>query len=250
MPELPEVEITRRGITPALINQNIADVTIRHVDLRWRIPDGLDQLLIGQRIEVITRRAKYLLLKCTQGFLIIHLGMSGSLRILFDSTNVGKHDHFDLITSNGAVLRYRDPRRFGAILWSNTKEIVQHPLLASLGIEPLSDGFDGKFLYEHSRHRELSVKALLMNHRIVVGIGNIYANEALFHARINPTALAKRISLKQYEKLANAIKTTLNAAIAAGGSSLRDFVNSEGKVGLFSTALLGLWSKQPILQEL
>lgn len=233
MPELPEVEITRRGITPALINQNITSVTIRHTNLRWPIPDQFDQLLVGQKIEAITRRAKYLLLRCTHGFLIIHLGMSGSLRILFDSTSVEKHDHFDLKASNGAVLRYRDPRRFGAILWSDTEEIEQHPLLANLGVEPLSDVFNGKMLYDCSRHRNLSVKVFLMNHQIVVGIGNIYANEALFHAGINPAILVKRISLKRYEKLVNAIKTTLNAAIDAGGSSLRDFVNSEGNPGYF-----------------
>lgn len=233
MPELPEVETTRRGITPALINQNITNVTIRHANLRWPISDRLDQLLVGQRIEDITRRAKYLLLRCTRGFLIIHLGMSGSLRISFDSANVEKHDHFDLKVSNGAVLRYRDPRRFGAILWSDAEKIAQHPLLVNLGIEPLSDAFDGKMLYERSRHRNLSVKVFLMNHQIIVGIGNIYANEALFHAGINPAVLAKRINLKRYEKLADAIKTTLNAAIDAGGSSLRDFVNSEGKPGYF-----------------
>lgn len=233
MPELPEVEITRRGITPALINQTIKTVTIRNASLRWPIPKGLDQFLVGQKIEAITRRAKYLLLKCTRGFLIIHLGMSGSLRISFDVTNVEKHDHFDLEASNGAMLRYRDPRRFGTILWSEVEEIAQHPLLASLGVEPLSDAFHGKMLYEQSRHRDLSVKAFLMNHQILVGVGNIYANEALFHAGICPTILAKRISLARYEKLANAIKTTLNAAIDAGGSSLRDFVNSEGKPGYF-----------------
>lgn len=233
MPELPEVEITRRGITPALINQTIKTVTIRNSGLRWPIPRRLDQFLVGQKIEAITRRAKYLLLKCTHGFLIIHLGMSGSLRISFGSANAEKHDHFDLETSNGAILRYRDPRRFGAILWSDAGEIARHPLLINLGVEPLSDAFDGKMLYEHSRHRNLSIKAFLMNHQIVVGVGNIYANEALFHAGICPTILAEQISPGRYAKLANAIKTTLNAAIDAGGSSLRDFVNSEGKPGYF-----------------
>lgn len=233
MPELPEVEITRRGITPALIDQNITNVTIRHANLRWPIPREIEQQLVGQKIEAISRRAKYLLFKCTQGYLIVHLGMSVSLRILFDVTSPKKHDHFDLQVSSGAVLRYHDPRRFGSILWCKTQEVAKHPLLASLGIEPMSDAFDGKVLFEQSRNRNLSIKAFLLNQQIVVGIGNIYANEALFHAGISPSRLARSIGVRQYEKLAQAIQMTLQAAIDAGGSSLRDFVNSDGKPGYF-----------------
>lgn len=233
MPELPEVEITRRGIAPALIDQNITNVTIRHANLRWRIPREIEQQLVGQKIEAISRRAKYLLFKCTHGYLIVHLGMSGSLRILFDGALPKKHDHFDLQVGSGAVLRYHDPRRFGAILWCKTQEVAKHPLLVSLGIEPMGDTFDGKVLFEQSRNRNLSVKAFLMNQQIIVGIGNIYANEALFQVGISPSRIARSIGVRQYKKLAQAIQIILQAAIDAGGSSLRDFVNSDGKPGYF-----------------
>jgi formamidopyrimidine-DNA glycosylase len=234
MPELPEVEVTRQGIEPYLLDQRIARVVVRNPHLRWPIPSNLEDILVGEEIIAIARRAKYLLFFCGKGTLIIHLGMSGSLRLVFAFAlePVKKHDHFDLEFANGVILRFRDPRRFGAILWS-TGDVMRHPLLIQLGEEPLDPSFDGGSLYERTRHRIVSVKEMLMNSRIVVGIGNIYANEALFRAGIHPGALVGKISLGRYEKLACAIKTTLKAAIEAGGSSLRDFVKCDGNPGYF-----------------
>lgn len=232
MPELPEVEVTRQGIVPYVLNQHIVQVIIRNPSLRWPIPAHLEQILVGQEITAIARRAKYLLFLCSQGMLIVHLGMSGSLRLIFTPVPVEKHDHFDLVLANGVILRFRDPRRFGAILWT-TGEIEKHPLLAQLGEEPLSPSFDGKSLYEKTRRRTASIKEVLMNNRVVVGIGNIYANEALFRAGIHPRTQAGKIGLKLYEKLASCIKMILNAAIEAGGSSLRDFVRCDGNPGYF-----------------
>lgn len=232
MPELPEVEVTRQGIEPYLLNQRIVHVTVRNPRLRWPIPSNLEEVLVGQEITSIVRRAKYLLFICGKGTLVIHLGMSGSLRLAFSQEPAQKHDHFDLELANGAILRFRDPRRFGTILWS-TGDVMRHPLLAQLGDEPLCSSFDGRSLYERTRHRVVSVKEALMNNRIVAGIGNIYANEALFCAGIHPRTLAGKIGLKRYEKLACAIKITLHAAIEAGGSSLRDFVKCDGSPGYF-----------------
>ncbi|SDZ02297.1 bifunctional DNA-formamidopyrimidine glycosylase/DNA-(apurinic or apyrimidinic site) lyase [Nitrosomonas sp. Nm33] len=232
MPELPEVEVTRRGIEPYLLNQRIAHATVRNSRLRWPIQSNLEEILVGQEITAIVRRAKYLLFICNKGTLIVHLGMSGSLRLVFARVPSEKHDHFDLELTNGVILRFRDPRRFGAILWS-TGDVMQYPLLARLGDEPLCSSFDGKSLYEKTRHRISSIKEVLMNNRIVVGIGNIYANEALFRAGIHPRTLAGKIGLNQYEKLVCSIKATLNAAIEAGGSSLRDFFKCDGSPGYF-----------------
>lgn len=232
MPELPEVEVTRQGIEPHLLNQRIVRVTVRNSRLRWPIPSDLAEILMGQELVSITRRAKYLLFICSKGTLIVHLGMSGSLRLVFARESAQKHDHFDLEFANGVILRFRDPRRFGAILWS-TGDVMQHPLLAQLGDEPLCPSFDGKSLYEKTRHRIVSIKEVLMNNRIVVGIGNIYANEVLFRAGIHPRTRAGKIGLNRYERLAGVIKAILNAAIAAGGSSLRDFVQCDGSPGYF-----------------
>lgn len=232
MPELPEVEVTRQGIEPYLLNQRIVHVIVRNPCLRWPIQSNLEEILVGQEITAIVRRAKYLLLICSKGTLIVHLGMSGSLRLIFAQVPPQKHDHFDLELANGVILRFRDPRRFGAILW-NTGDVMQHPLLAQLGEEPLCPSFDGKSLYERTRNRISSIKEILMNNRIVVGIGNIYANEALFRAGIHPRTMAGKIGLSQYEKLACSIKTILSAAIEAGGSSLRDFVKCDGSPGYF-----------------
>lgn len=232
MPELPEVEVTRQGIVPHLLNQHIASVVVRNSHLRWPIPGDLKDILVGQEIVAIARRAKYLLFICSTGTLIIHLGMSGSLRLVLAQHPVQKHDHFDLVLANGAILRFRDPRRFGAILWSS-EEIMRHPLLAQLGVEPLCASFDGKCLHAKLRQRNASIKEALMNHRIVVGIGNIYANEALFHAGVHPRTLASKLSPIRCDKLVSAIKTTLQTAIEAGGSSLRDFVKSDGNPGYF-----------------
>ncbi|MDH5480423.1 MAG: bifunctional DNA-formamidopyrimidine glycosylase/DNA-(apurinic or apyrimidinic site) lyase [Nitrosomonas sp.] len=231
MPELPEVETIKRGITPHLLDQVITHVVIRNPSLRWPIPDNLPSILIGLRIHAITRRAKYLLLDCGVGTLIFHLGMSGSLRI--QSVELPqKHDHFDLVVNSRNILRLRDPRRFGAVLWY-TGDIQQYPLLKKLGPEPLETTFASKYLFEKTRGMRTQIKSTLMNNHIVVGVGNIYANEALFRAGINPKTASGRISLRRYEKLVQAVKQILQKAIEAGGSSLRDFVNSDGKPGYF-----------------
>lgn len=243
MPELPEVEVTRRGIAPHLVGHRIAGVAVRYPKLRWPIPEGLNKKLQGRLIVSVSRRAKYLLLDCEVGTLILHLGMSGSLRLLpidahkaDDSIKFvdppGKHDHFDLFIENQTILRFRDPRRFGAVLWQ-PGSIKQHPLLIHLGPEPLSRDFCATRLYDISRGRKSNIKALLMNNQVVVGVGNIYANEALFHARINPRTAAGRIGLSRYEILVQHLKSVLEKAIEAGGSSLRDFVKSDGNPGYF-----------------
>lgn len=238
MPELPEVETTRRSIAPHIVNQSIARIIVRNSRLRWPIPDNLEAVLTGLTIQTVTRRAKYLLVNCGVGTLIIHLGMSGSLRILLPShdgqtvVSPQKHDHFDLVLENQTILRYRDPRRFGAILWC-ADDIQHFPLLAKLGVEPLTEAFSGKYLYEKTRGRNTSIKDILMNSHIVVGVGNIYANEALFRAGIHPKVAVKRIGMARCEKLVQAVKETLQQAIEAGGSTLRDFVNGNGQPGYF-----------------
>jgi formamidopyrimidine-DNA glycosylase len=232
MPELPEVETTRRGLAPHLSGQVITGAVVRNPRLRWPVPADLDALLRGQAIRQVERRAKYLLVRCDRGCLILHLGMSGSLRILPAGTPPEKHDHVDIELASGQLMRLRDPRRFGAVLWSE-QPAEQHPLIAPLGIEPLSDALTGQWLYARSRGKQIPIKQFLMDAHIIVGIGNIYANEALFQAGIDPRKAAGRISRQRYDKLAQAIKETLEKAIAAGGSSLRDFVHSDGKPGYF-----------------
>jgi formamidopyrimidine-DNA glycosylase len=237
MPELPEVEITRRGLAAHLTGLTIADAVIRNGSLRWPIPKNLPKLLRGQKIRSLKRRAKYLLMDCGSGTLILHLGMSGSLRILPANTPPDKHDHFDLVLSNGTLMRLRDPRRFGAVLW-HRGDVHTHPLLASLGPEPLPDAskksdFDARYLYEATRGRSASIKQCVMDSRIVVGVGNIYANEALFRAGIRPQLAAGKLSLPRCEQLVEAIRATLNEAIQQGGSSLRDFVDTSGQPGYF-----------------
>lgn len=231
MPELPEVEITRRGIAPALRDRRITAVTVREPRLRWRVPAGLDVILRGARIRAVRRRAKYLLLDCGKGTLILHLGMSGSLRVVRAAEPPGPYDHFDLGVGE-VTMRLRDPRRFGAVLW-HAGNPDRHPLLAHLGVEPLSRTFNGKLLYEATRGRRVAIKLALMDHRLVVGIGNIYANESLFRARIHPRTAAGRLSAERCERLAHAVRATLADALAAGGSSLRDFVHSDGTSGYF-----------------
>ncbi|MEK7791600.1 MAG: bifunctional DNA-formamidopyrimidine glycosylase/DNA-(apurinic or apyrimidinic site) lyase [Pseudomonadota bacterium] len=236
MPELPEVEITRRGIAPYLEGQFITGVIIRNPNLRWPIPENLSEELKGLRVRSVRRRAKYLLLDCVNGILILHLGMSGSLRILSPQTShtiepAQKHDHFDLILNN-TTLRFRDPRRFGAVLW-HTGDILQHPLLRQLGPEPLTLDFNAKQLFDKTRGLRINIKETLMNSHVVVGVGNIYANEALFHAGISPGVASGKIGLARYKKLVQAIQDTLQKAIEAGGSSLRDFINADGNPGYF-----------------
>ncbi|MDD4913141.1 MAG: bifunctional DNA-formamidopyrimidine glycosylase/DNA-(apurinic or apyrimidinic site) lyase [Sideroxydans sp.] len=232
MPELPEVETTLRGIAPHLQGQTVSDVVIRNPQLRWPIPTALPTLLKGSVIRSLHRRAKYLLIDFDHGTLILHLGMSGSLRILPYPTQPEKHEHFDLILDSGELMRLRDPRRFGAVLW-HTDDESEHPLLAHLGPEPLSSNFDANHLYQMTRSRTIAIKLAIMDSKLVVGVGNIYANEALFRAGIKPHLAAHRVSKARCETLASTIKAVLTEAIKQGGSSLRDFIHSDGSSGYF-----------------
>ena len=235
MPELPEVETTRRGIEPHLVGQRVDRVLVRDRRLRWPVPEDLDVRLSGQRIEAVERRAKYLLIKAETGTLIVHLGMSGSLRLVEAAQPVGKHDHVDILLESGQALRYTDPRRFGAMLWS--EEPLAHVLLASLGPEPLGEDFDGDRLYRLSRGRSMAVKPFIMDNAVVVGVGNIYASEALFAAGIDPRRPAGSISRARYLKLGEEIRRILAMAIERGGTTLRDFVGGDGKPGYFQQEL-------------
>lgn len=232
MPELPEVETTLRGLEPHLLGQRIADAVIRTPHLRWAIPRQLPTLLRGQTIHALHRRAKYLLIECDNGTLILHLGMSGSLRILPANTAAALHEHFDLVLENGMLMRLRDPRRFGAVLWHGGDPAL-HPLLARLGVEPLQQEFTGEYLYRATRSRNAAIKLVIMDHHLVVGVGNIYANEALFRANIRPQLAASKLSKPRCAQLVQTIRETLIQAIDLGGSSLRDFVGSDGNPGYF-----------------
>ena len=232
MPELPEVETTLRGIAPHLTGQHVKDVIIRHPKLRWPVPEKLPGLLRGQTIRRLRRRAKYLIVEFDHGTLIFHLGMSGSLRILTSPTPATPHDHFDLLLHNGNVMRLRDPRRFGAVLW-HEGDIGQHALFKHLGPEPLEGGFDGAYLHRATRSRRAAIKLAIMDNHVVVGVGNIYANEALFRAGIRPQLAANKLSLARCRRLALAIGEVLREAIEQGGSTLRDFVHSDGSSGYF-----------------
>jgi formamidopyrimidine-DNA glycosylase len=232
MPELPEVETTLRGIAPHLLGETVQKIIIRQPKLRWPIPDELPMLLQGKTIRALQRRAKYLLLNFDHGTLILHLGMSGNLRILSSDVPPEKHDHFDLILESGKLLRLRDPRRFGAVLW-HVGELATHPLLAKLGPEPLLDDFDGDALYRVTRSRSAAIKLVIMDNQVVVGVGNIYANESLFRAGIKPQASAKSLSKIRCARLVAEIRDTLRESIELGGSSLRDYVDSDGKQGYF-----------------
>ncbi len=236
MPELPEVETTRKGIEPYLKHRTVKSVTIRNPRLRWPIPKTLVKNLLGQKILSVKRRAKYLLIKTAAGTLILHLGMSGSLRISATGTAYRKHDHFALTLSNKKELRLHDPRRFGAVLWTS-KDVGQHPLLASLGPEPLETDFNPDYLYRTNQNRKVSIKQHIMNSKIVVGVGNIYASEALFLAGIHPKRAARKISKVRIERLVAAIKSVLTDSIQQGGTTLRDFVRENGEPGYFSQHL-------------
>lgn len=236
MPELPEVETTRRGIAPHLIGRQVLGVTLRRTDLRWPIPPEISELLPGQRIVAVERRAKYLLLHTEVGSALLHLGMSGMLRVLPPDAPVGAHDHVDIHIAAGAgqrerVLRFTDPRRFGCLLWQPPGEV--HPLLAALGPEPLTDAFDGDTLWHRSRGRSAAVKLFLMDNANVVGVGNIYASEALFAAGIDPRRAAGAVSRARYARLAMEVKRILAWAIERGGTTLRDFLNPDGAPGYF-----------------
>lgn len=237
MPELPEVETTRRGLAPHVEGACVSGVAVRNARLRWPIPDDLQHRLAGQPVLALRRRAKYLLLETATGTLILHLGMSGSLRVLPQGTPPEAHDHFDLLLDNGKLVRLHDPRRFGAVLWCAGDPLV-HPLLAKLGPEPLAPtpgvpDFDAGRLYRLSRGRNVAVKQFIMDSQVVVGVGNIYASEALFRARIRPQLKAGQLNLPRCARLADEIKSTLDEAIRAGGSTLRDFVNTSGNPGYF-----------------
>lgn len=236
MPELPEVETSRRGITPHILGKKIVNVVVRESRLRWPVPAELSERLTGQTIDAVDRRAKYLLLHSTRGSVILHLGMSGSLRIVPAYTQAEKHDHVDIEFQDGLCLRLRDPRRFGALLWTKSDPLL-HDLLVKLGPEPLEDAFTGNYLYQKSRNRSLAIKQLIMDSHIVVGVGNIYANESLFLAGIHPLRESGRISRNRYEDLVIAIKQVLNAAILEGGTTLKDFHASDGKPGYFRPQL-------------
>ncbi|MEL0629628.1 bifunctional DNA-formamidopyrimidine glycosylase/DNA-(apurinic or apyrimidinic site) lyase [Psychromonas aquatilis] len=235
MPELPEVETSRRGISPYIIDQKINNVVLRHHQLRWPIPKDLLSLLKHKKLISVDRRAKYLLLRFENGTLLIHLGMSGSLRICQLNTPAQKHDHVDLEFQK-CLLRYTDPRRFGAILWLGENPETS-PLLNILGPEPLSNEFTAELLYEQAKNRKLPVKQFIMEQKVVTGVGNIYATEALFKAGISPTRSANNISLKRYQKLVLAIKEILSEAIKQGGTTLKDFVGGDGKPGYFQQTL-------------
>jgi len=232
MPELPEVETVRRGLTPHVIGRRISNVVIRDRRLRWPIATDIEERLIGCTIRGTARRGKYLLIDCESGWLLLHLGMSGSLRIISSRSPAEKHDHVDIVLDNDTAVRFNDPRRFGAMLWTSAA-LETHPLLAGLGIEPLTDTLSGQWLYAATRGAATAIKLWLMDAKRITGIGNIYANEALFRAGIRPTTPAGRISLPRYERLAGAIQETLRRAIEAGGSTLRDFVDANGNPGYF-----------------
>jgi formamidopyrimidine-DNA glycosylase len=234
MPELPEVEVTRRGVAPHLEGRVVTAIVLRHTGLRWPFPIDLMQRLSGRTIRTTGRRGKYLLIHFDHGTLIVHLGMSGHLRILPCDTPPQKHDHFDLVVGD-QVLRMTDPRRFGAVLWHGEDDgaIEEHILLRSLGVEPLEDAFTAQLLYRMTRKRSAPIKQVLLAGDIVVGVGNIYASESLFKAGINPRTAAHRIGIERYGKLRTAICETLAAAIEQGGSTLRDFLAVNGEPGYF-----------------
>ncbi len=236
MPELPEVETTRRGLAPHLLGRTICGVTLRTAKLRLPLAAELPQQLHGQRINSVKRRGKYLLFACEGGTLLLHLGMSGHLRLVPAATVPGKYDHVDLQFDNGTLLRFTDPRKFGTLLWLTT-DPLRHPLLAGLGPEPLADGFSADYLFQSSRGRKTAIKLFIMNSRIVVGLGNIYANEALFRAGINPAQAAGSLTVEEAERLTIAVRRVLDEAIARGGTTLRDYLDAAGSPGYFRLEL-------------
>lgn len=235
MPELPEVETTCRAISPYLTNHRIQKIIVRHKQLRWPIPKKIQELS-GETIHSVSRRGKYILISCDGGTLIIHLGMSGRLCITQANIPPKKHDHVDLIIDKNICLRYTDTRRFGAWLWT-TQDPMLEPQLKNLGVEPLTRTFNTNYLWEHSRNRKIAIKLLIMDSHMVVGVGNIYANEALFLAKINPLLSAQKLSKLQCQKLVAAIKTVLKSAIKQGGTTLKDFYHSNEQPGYFAQHL-------------
>ena len=232
MPELPEVETTRRGVAPYVEGQKVTAVRIYDRRLRWPVPVNLARILVGRTVDRLDRRSKYLLFRLGADTLLVHFGMTGSLRVFNNPPPRRTHDHVDLQFGNDVVLRYHDPRRFGAMLWVRPSS-RQHPLLANLGPEPLTGDFDADYLHRATRSRSTAIKLALMDNRLVAGVGNIYANEALFHAGIHPARPANRIARGRLTRLVAAVRETLASAIAQGGSTLRDYVDSAGEPGYF-----------------
>lgn len=236
MPELPEVETISRGIGALILKRKISSVVVRNYKLRWPIPSNLSRVLVGQSIKKIKRRGKYILLETQSGNLIIHLGMSGSLQVKPEKHILGKHEHVNIIFDDKLALCYSDPRRFGAILWT-TKNPLEHSLLKNLGPEPLEREFTGQYLFNRAKGCHVSVKQFIMNSKVVVGIGNIYASEVLFAARINPLQKVNTITLERYRLLTRKVKELLRRAIKYGGTTFRDYINSHGKKGSFQNKL-------------
>ena len=236
MPELPEVETTRRGIAPALENHHIEALIVRERRLRWPVPAGLELKLRGQPVTSFSRRAKYLLMETPAGTAMIHLGMSGSMRIVASGDAPEKHDHFDIVTDANDIIRYNDPRRFGSLLWAGATP-TEHPLLAELGPEPLGPDFTTEHLWQSARGRQVTIKQHIMNGKVVVGVGNIYASEALFRAGIHPKRAAGRVAKLRMAKLIAAIQSVLGEAIQQGGTTLRDYRGGDGKPGYFKQQL-------------
>jgi formamidopyrimidine-DNA glycosylase len=236
VPELPEVETTRRGIEPHVVDRRITGLRIHDRRLRWPVDLDMVAAVTGRLIRSAGRRAKYLLLETEAGTLILHLGMSGSLRVLPSATPRVAHDHVDIELDSGLTLRFNDPRRFGSLLFT-VDDPAKHALLKSLAPEPLEDDFDGEYLWKITRRRAVAIKQLIMNSRLVVGVGNIYASEALFRARIRPRRAARSLTRAECAKLARAIKTTLAMAVKVGGTTLRDYVGADGNPGYFRQKL-------------
>jgi formamidopyrimidine-DNA glycosylase len=234
MPELPEVETTKRGLDPLIVSQVVERAILYRDNLRWEMPKHLVATLASQTVNAINRRGKYLLIEFDVGTLIIHLGMSGSIKVLSNDAPLKKHDHFELSFGNNTVMRLNDPRRFGAVLFSKDGS---HPLLDSLGVEPLENEFDNTYLYSKSRNKQQNIKAFMMDSKVVVGVGNIYACESLFQAGINPEREAGSVSKKRYQQLTQCIKTILAQAIKAGGTTLQDFSQVDGSPGYFTQTL-------------
>lgn len=232
MPELPEVETTRRGIAPYVVGHRVARIDVYDRRLRWPVPDDLDARLRGVTIDRVERRSKYLLFHAGEGALLVHLGMTGTLRVWGHAPPRALHDHVDITLDDGTVLRYRDPRRFGAMLWI-ASSATGHPLLDALGPEPFDSAFDADYLWRTTRPRRAAIKLVLMDNHVVTGVGNIYANEALFRAGIRPSTPAKRLSKVRLVRLVDAVRAVLEAAIDKGGSTLRDYVGSDGAAGYF-----------------
>ncbi len=235
MPELPEVEVTRMGIEPHIKGRKVVQVDVRNGRLRWPVPEQV-QLLVGQQVLSVERRAKYLLINTAVGTAILHLGMSGKLRCIGKDTPLQKHDHIDIVFDNDIVMRFNDPRRFGAMLWHEGDGV--HSVLSHLGPEPFDDAFSADYLYQLSRGKQSAIKQFIMDNKVVVGVGNIYANESLFKAGIHPKLAAGKVSKKRYEALTPIIIDTLKRAIAQGGTTLKDFAQSDGKPGYFAQELL------------